>query len=192
MSVNTCSKLCFAVLAGLLLRAGGVLAQEPRTAAPNALQGFSQNRDQTMRIDAPKLVLRDTDKVATFSGDSRTGDVKFALGDTVMRSNVLVVVYGADEVFNKPQSVSHGASLVRESSTGGSRQIRRLEARGNVIVTRHDQTVTGDNGLIDNEANTVTMRGNVVLTQGQNVARADALVFDLNTGASRLYGGDRP
>ena len=44
---------------------------------PNALQGFSQNRDEPVKIRAASLELREKDKMATF-----TGDVYVLQGDT--------------------------------------------------------------------------------------------------------------
>ena len=57
---------------------------------PNALQGFSQNRDEPVNIRAASLELREKDKMATF-----TGDVYVLQGDTEMRCKVLVVSYEA-------------------------------------------------------------------------------------------------
>lgn len=61
--------------------------------------------------------------------------------------------------------------------------------RGGVVVTQNDQTVTGATGIFDMKANTVTLTGGVVLTQGQNVLRGDRLVVDLATGVSRVEAG---
>ena len=72
---------------------------------------------------------------------------------------------------------------------GGSSQISRLEAKGGVIVTQKDQTATGDTGLFDMRANTVTLLGNVVVSQGSNVMRGERLVVDLTTGVSRVDAG---
>ncbi len=58
---------------------------------PNALQGFSQNRDEPVKIRAASLELREKDKMATF-----TGDVYVLQGDTEMRCKVLVVSYEAE------------------------------------------------------------------------------------------------
>ena len=154
------------------------------TSAPNALQGFSQNRNQPIHIDAAKLEVRDKDKIATFSGDAKTGDVKVVQGDTVMRSKVLVVYYDQDG-----GSAGTKTAQAATPGPGGSQQIRRLEAKGNVIVTQKDQTVTGDNGVFDVKVNTVTMTGGVVLTQGENVLRGESLVVDLTTGVSRIEPG---
>jgi lipopolysaccharide export system protein LptA len=61
-----------------------------------------------------------------------------------------------------------------------------LEARGNVVVTQKDQVVTGETAVFDTKTNLVTMLGGVVLTQGKNVLRGDRLVVDMTTGTSRV------
>ena len=58
-----------------------------------------------------------------------------------------------------------------------------------MTVNQKDQTATGDKGLFDMKANTVTLEGNVVVSQGQNVMRGDRLVVDLTTGVSRVESG---
>ena len=50
--------------------------------------GFSQNRDQPIRIEAASLEMRDKTKEATFAGN-----VKVMQGDTTMTSKTLVVFY---------------------------------------------------------------------------------------------------
>jgi lipopolysaccharide export system protein LptA len=145
---------------------------------PNALQGFSQNRGQPVQIEAATLEVRDKDKVATF-----TGNVHVIQGDTDLRSRTLVVFY-EDEGAAKTSGIK-----AAQPGPGGSSQIKRLEANGNVIVTQKDQTATGDKGVFDMRANTVTLMGNVVISQGQNVLRGERLVVDMTTGVSRVEGG---
>jgi lipopolysaccharide export system protein LptA len=143
---------------------------------PNALQGFSQNRNQPVQIEAASLEVRDKDKVATFSGN-----VKVVQGDTIMRSKSLVVYYDGQ---------GGGATMKAASpGPGGKQQISRLEARGGVSVTQKENTATGDIGLFDMKSNTVTLQGNVVVSQGANVMRGDRLVVDLTTGVSRVDAG---
>ena len=69
---------------------------------------------------------------------------------------------------------------------GGSSSIRRLEAKGNVVVTQKDQVVTGETAVFDTRANLITMLGGVVLTQCKNVLRGDRLMVDMTTGVSRV------
>ena len=150
---------------------------------PNALQGFSQNRDQPVNIKADALEVRDRNKVATFSGS-----VHLVQGDTVLRCKTLVVFYDQDDA---------GAPAVKSATPGpaGSSQIRRMEAKGAVVVTQKDQTATGESAIYDLKSNTVTLvaaaGGNVAVTQGPNVMTGERLVVDLTTSVSHLSGGSR-
>jgi lipopolysaccharide export system protein LptA len=44
-------------------------AQNSVQGVPNAMQGFSQNRDQPIQIESATLEMRDKKKEATFSGN---------------------------------------------------------------------------------------------------------------------------
>src|SRR5437879_13217108 len=78
-----------ALVAGVaLIATGAAVAQSSMQGVPNAMQGFSQNRDQPIQIDAATLEMRDKKKEATFSGN-----VKVVQGDTTMTSKTLVVFY---------------------------------------------------------------------------------------------------
>ncbi len=148
---------------------------------PNALQGFSKNRDQPVHIQAAKLEVRDKQQVATFSGD-----VRVKQGDTDMRCRILKVYYerNKDDAKTKAKSIKAATP-----GPGGEQSIRRLEAIGNVVVTQKDQTASGKLGIFDMKSNTVTLTGNVVMTQGQNVLRGDKLVVNLTSGVSRVESG---
>jgi hypothetical protein len=107
-----------------------------------------------------------------------------------MTSKSLVVFYDQAAASAPPAAGSKGVkSAPIQSATpgpGGSSSIRRLEARGSVVVVQKDQIVTGETAIFDTKANQVTMQGGVVLTQGQNVLRGDRLVVDMTTGVSRV------
>ncbi len=143
---------------------------------PNALQGFSQNRDKPVQIEAATLEVRDKDKVATFSGD-----VRVTQGDTNLRCKSLLVFYDQENNPNNLKTAQPGPQ--------GQQQIRRLEAKGGVVVTQKDQTATGEMASFDMRTNTVTLMGNVLVTQGQNVLRGERLVVDLTSGVSRVESG---
>ena len=80
--------LAAAAFALALIASGGAHAQGAVSGVPNAMQGFSQNRDQPIQIEAASLEMRDKKKEATFSGN-----VKVVQGDTTMTSKSLVVFY---------------------------------------------------------------------------------------------------
>jgi lipopolysaccharide export system protein LptA len=155
---------------------------------PNALQGFSQNRDKPLKISSVSLEVRDKEKVATFSGD-----VHLVQGDTTLRSKTLAVFYDDEAgAASKPEAQKPAkppAAAGADAAPMMSQQIRRVEAKGGVLVTQKDQTATGDSGIFDMQANTVTLLGNVVISQGQNVVRGDRLTVDLTSGVSRVECG---
>ncbi len=183
-SVRRLARYMVAVLIALAaIAVGDAGAQSAVKGVPNAMQGFSQNRDQPIQIEAASLEMRDKKKEATFAGN-----VKVVQGDTTMTSKSLVVFY--DQSAAPPPAPTKGAKTGPiQSATpgpGGSSSIRRLEARGSVVVTQKDQVVTGETAIFDTKANQVTMNGGVVLTQGQNILRGDRLVVDMTTGVSRV------
>lgn len=141
------------------------------TGISNALQGFQRNRTDPIKIEANALEVRDKDKTAVF-----TGNVIVQQGDTQMRCKDLTVHY-------------EGGALPTQSAKAqplAPQQIRRLVANGGVIITTKDQRATGNVGIYDARANTMTLSGNVVLVQGPNLMRGDRLVVDLTSGLSRL------
>ena len=186
--------VCGFALALTLLAAGDGFAQSAVQGVPNAMQGFSQNRDQPIQIEAATLEMRDKKKEATFSGN-----VKVIQGDTTMTSKTLVVFYestgapagGAPAATpanaNAKAAPAKGAPIPAAApGPGGASSIKRLEARGSVVVTQKDQVVTGETAVFDTKTNLVTMLGGVVLTQGKNVLRGDRLMVDMTTGVSRV------
>lgn len=187
------TRFVFIIVGALAAAVIATVAQaQPRgSGPPNALQGFSQNRDQPVQIEAATLEVREKEKQATFSGN-----VKVTQGDTGLRAKSLVVFYednrdngGKSDSKDSGKSANKGQMTQATPGPNGQQQIKRLEAKGGVIVTQKDQTVTGDIGVFDMRTNTVTMSGNVVMTQGQNVLRGDRLMVDLGTGVSRVESG---
>jgi lipopolysaccharide export system protein LptA len=184
--------VCGLALALTLLAASDGFAQSSVQGVPNAMQGFSQNRDQPIQIEAATLEMRDKKKEATFSGN-----VKVIQGDTTMTSKTLVVFYESSGASTAGAPAATPASAkaapakgapipAAAPGPGGASSIKRLEARGNVVVTQKDQVVTGETAVFDTKTNLVTMLGGVVLTQGKNVLRGDRLMVDMTTGVSRV------
>src|ERR1041384_4222489 len=119
------------------------------------------NRDQPVKIETNSLEVRDKQRQATFSGK-----VKLTQGDTILQCQTLVIFY---EDSAAPAGPKKGAPPTAQKGGGpGSQQIKRAEAKGDVLVTQRDQTARGDNGVFDVKSNKITLTGNVVVTQGTN------------------------
>jgi lipopolysaccharide export system protein LptA len=175
-----------AALALALVASGDVLAQGAMSGVPNAMQGFSQNRDQPIQIEAAAR-----SKCATRKGGDLRRQCEGRAGRHHHDSKSLVVFYdsGPAPAAPAPAAPKGSKSAPMQSATpgpGGSSSIRRLEAKGSVVVTQKDQVVTGETAIFDTRANLITMVGGVVLTQCKNVLRGDRLKVDMTTGVSRV------
>jgi lipopolysaccharide export system protein LptA len=161
-----------------LMVSASAMAQGPHPAAGGLAPG-GQNQDQPVQIDAKTLEVRDKQKTATFSGD-----VRVVQGDTTMRCQNLVVFYG-EEV-----GIGGTKPVVRAKTSSGTppnaQNIRRIEAHGDVTVTSKDQNASGDLGVYDLHAKTITLSGNVVVSQGKNVIHGERVVVDTVTGNARV------
>jgi lipopolysaccharide export system protein LptA len=149
-----------------------------------AMQGLQLNRDQPVKIESDSLEVRDKSQQATF-----IGKVKLTQGDTVLQCQSLVIFYDNDSAAPAQKKGAGKNAQKTGGGAGGGQQIKRAEAKGDVLVTQKDQTAKGEFGVFDVKSNTVTLTGNVVVTQGANVLRGDRMVVDLTTGVSRVESG---
>jgi lipopolysaccharide export system protein LptA len=176
-------------LAGIGLMLACVLtatAQPAGQQSSTSMQGFSMNRDQPVRIESNSLEVRDKIRQATFSGD-----VKLTQGDTTLKCKTLVVFYEDTAGPSKKATTPAPQGAPPQAQKNSSQQIKRAEAKGDVFVVQKDQTASGENGVFDLKSNTVTMTGNVVVTQGQTVMRGEKMVVDLTTGITNVTSKGR-
>lgn len=131
---------------------------------------LSFNSKAPIEISADSLEVQDKSQQAVFAGN-----VRVTQADMVLRADRL-------EVFYAGGSVTDGGG-------GGPSSIKKIEARGNVFVTSKEDTAQGDTAVYEPDKGIVTMRGNVILTRGENVLKGTELVVNLNTGRSVMTGG---
>jgi lipopolysaccharide export system protein LptA len=175
-----------------LLAPGLAAAQAPRPAAGPPVQSLlqgGQDKDQPVQIDAATLEVRDKNKMATFSGD-----VQVVQGDTTMKCQKLVVFYGQEIGIGQAGTPAPDAKPTAAALPGApksAQNIRRIEARGGVTVITKDQNATGDLGVYDLIAKTITLTGNVVVSQGQNVIHGERVVVDTVSGNARVESNNQ-
>ena len=184
----------------LTLAAAPVAAQDQHPVVQNPAQSLlrGENKDLPIQIESATLEVRDKSKIATFSGN-----VQVVQGDTTMKCQTLVVFYGAEDgggagknaaAANEPapgrsQAAASGQGAAPGQAAAvpqGAQDIRRIEARGGVTVVTKEQNASGDLGVYDLKAKTITLTGNVVVTQGKNVLHGDRVVVDTATGNARV------
>ncbi|KAB0682873.1 LptA/OstA family protein [Aureimonas leprariae] len=156
----------------------------------SSFTGLQVKGDQPIAIDADQLDVDDRERIATF-----IGNVEVTQGDTLMKTSKLLVYYtkppaegGAANGSAKP---APAAAPTGGALPGGSNQIDRLVASGKVYVRSADQVATSEDGNFDMKTQIAILTGNVVMSQGDNVARGDKLTIHMDTGQAQLGGGGR-
>jgi len=142
--------------------------------SPAALQAQSMGEkianltaksDQPIDIESDKLEVLDGEKRAIFSGN-----VVAKQGGMTLRTRELSVSYTGNQ-----------------GLSGSNANITRIKATGKVLITTDkNQTATSDWADFLVVEQVMTIGGNVVLSQGENVIKGDRLVIDLKTGRSRF------
>lgn len=136
---------------------------------------FKTDPNAPVQIEAARLDVDDTAKQAVF-----TGDVRAIQGDFIIRANEVAATYTGSAGLN-----ATGSTDQTNLASKGAAQLSRIKAKNNVKITSNEgQTATGDWADFDPKANTATLGGDVVLTQGKNIVRGTKLVIDMNTGES--------
>lgn len=140
----------------------------PAGMAQSVLTGVAFDTSRPLEITADSLEVQQAKQTAVFEGN-----VQVVQGEIRMRANKLVVHY----------------SDKKSGDSGGPTNISRIDASGKVFLSSPRETAEGDTGVYDVTNKRIDLKGNVVLTQGNNVLRGDKMTLNLITGKSRVEGG---
>jgi lipopolysaccharide export system protein LptA len=101
-----------------------------------------------------------------------------------------VVVSGNVEVTQAGMKLNAARMTVayRNGTGDNGVEIDRIDASGNVVVTKGSETARGNVAIYDLNRRLITMLGNVSLTQGSNRLTGGRLVIDLTSGRSTVDG----
>ena len=154
-----------------------------QAAAPSegggVLGSFRADPGAPVDVLANQLELIEAQNIAIFRGD-----VEAQQGTFQFRTTELTAVYTGSAGIGRVASGAPDADAAEKAAQPAAR-LTHLKARGKVIITsQNGQKATGDWADFDVAANTVTLGGTVVLTQGRNVVKGTRLVIDLASGES--------
>ncbi len=148
------------VFTGLLAGFGG----DPSLAQglTGSLGAMRVDTDAPIRIESDTLEVDDNAKLAVFIGSVRVTQEKMRL------------TAGRLEIRYRP------------GANGRPTELRTVIAMGGVRMSLNDQVATGSRAHYDLANEIMTLTGNVVLSQGENVIRGDSVEVNLKTGKSRV------
>jgi lipopolysaccharide export system protein LptA len=132
-------------------------------------------------LDAQVLRGHNTNAPVDFTADRI--EVQDRADRVVVTGNVQVVQAGMTLTSQRLTVAYHNSSGV---------EIDRLDASGNVVVTRGNERASGDVAIYDLNKRLITMLGHVGLNQGTNRLTGSRLVIDLTTGRSTVDGAGAP
>ena len=153
--------------------AAPAFAQAPAPAAAGATGVFSNNQPIDVSADSQERVdpqhIRFTGKVEVIQGQAR------------LRSPMI-------DLFYPPRGQAGGAGAGDHAATAGGTlgKIERAEAEGPVYYITPSQSAKGDHGTYIAADDSITLIGNVTLTQGQSVSTGDKVVLHQKTGQAVL------
>jgi lipopolysaccharide export system protein LptA len=158
-------------------------AQAPSSGFASA---YSSNADKPVDITADQLEVDDKKKIAIFRGN-----VSATQGEVNLKSAEIWIAY--KEAEKKPGEATGGKGPPASPLGGDASAITRIDAKGDVLVTmtpakpgEKPQQTKSDWAIFDVEKQQITLGGNVVLAQGDNVMSGSTLVVDLTTGLTRF------
>jgi len=75
-----------------------------------------------------------------------------------------------------------------DTTPEGKRDLRQVEATGNVVITDKAEVARGQKAIYDLKRGLATLTGGVKITRGQNQLNGEYAEVNLNTGVSRILG----
>ncbi len=123
------------------------------------ISGF--NSDQPVNFDADRIELQDRQNRVVLSGD-----VVIRQGDLRMSAQRTTIAYTDTDTL----------------------RIQRLDATGNVVVTRGNERARGDAAIYDFNRRVIILSGGVSINRGSDRLQGGRLVIDLNSGLSSVDG----
>ncbi|MFN3211467.1 MAG: LptA/OstA family protein [Henriciella sp.] len=153
-------KLMTAIGALTLLTSGTAMAQVSGEGGP-----IRVNADRSEVLDKERKVIL-IDNVDITQGNAR------------LRADIVTIEYGA----------TGDTTTAGLGSNFGD--IRSMTARGNVFYVTPDLKANGDLGVYVASTDTITLTGDIVLVRGEDVAKGERLVMELEAGKTTLDGGD--
>jgi lipopolysaccharide export system protein LptA len=139
--------------------------------------GQKRNGNQPIDINSDTLEVLQDKQLAIFRGK-----VDAVQGDTRLRSDELYVYYRDRQ---KDPAQKPAAQKAAPAGAGpDASSITRIEAKGNVFVSTPEERGQGDFGIYDVDKKTVTLTGNVLLTNDRGTVRCARAVMYQDSGRS--------
>jgi len=148
---------------------------------PNGLSAPQFDADKPIQVQADRLEVDNDAGVLRLEGN-----VVARQEDTTLNSDIVLIYYKNGEKPKdggtapaRPQPAAPPAAPSNQAPGGGN--VERLIAMGRVQITQGNRKATGERAEYDQTKNTITLTGDPVVTQGDNVLRGSVIVVNTTT-----------
>ena len=145
------------IMSAMLAALAALMAMMPVAASA---QVFGGNSDEPIELDAKEGCDGSLDGSAAYVC---RGDVVLAQGPAILTAQMLALTFYE-----------------------GTQDPKRIEAEGGVRYASGEDAISGAAGVFDADASTITVTGDVVVVQGEQVITGERLVYNTETGAISL------
>jgi lipopolysaccharide export system protein LptA len=139
----------------------GASKGEDKTLKGTSGFGFSTNSRAPIDITSDTVEANQKQNMVTFKGN-----VVAKQEDITLYANAIVVYYNPD-----------------------TKKLKEIRANGDVRITQLDRRATGQRAIFDQDENRVTLEGDAVLREGENVMRGERVIYYVDEGRSVVEPG---
>jgi lipopolysaccharide export system protein LptA len=158
--------------------------------AAQAQLATGPNNNGPIDVTADKLEMVDAEHLAIWRGNVEA----VQNGSRLVADTLNVYFAGKSAAPAKPAPKAAGPGGASLGQDWGA--VQRMVAEGHVFFVSQDQTARGEHAVYELEPDTITMTGDVVVVQGDNVVKGDKLVIQVKTGhadiISNAQGRNKP
>lgn len=122
------------------------------------------------------------------SGHNANAPVNYAADRIELQDRQDRVVLSGNVDITQDRLRVRAARTTVDFTNEGSLKIRRITATGGVVVTRGNETASGDVAIYDFDKRIITMVGNATLKRGGDTLNGKRFVIDLRSGVSSADG----
>jgi len=154
----------------------------------DVIQGIATLTGSNLKLVSPDQTVTATEKMEYYSNERMAkaiGNATVTRPKDTLKANI-ITAYFKDDSAAAPEATPASPA----SPLGGSGNLDRLEADGNVVITTPSETLTGNKAIYRADTNTAELRGKVKVVRGENVLEGERAEVDLTTNVSKMFGSE--
>lgn len=135
-------------------------------------KGVATLTGKNLKLTSPEQTVTARDRFEYFANEGRlnaVGDARAVRGEDIITAEKISAIF-------------------KEDPKTGSRELSRLEAVGDVVITTPAEKLRGERGSYDARTTIARLDGNVKIERGPNQLEGNSADVNMTTNVSRMHG----